>query len=91
MGLFYLYLAAEVHASFSSITLQSVLQLYDHTMRLPRHVVTVLPPVFRTNYCPHAFIMPMSGKCDVHADEKPKGKEKRKVMCQSMCENVCEK
>lgn len=66
--------------------MQSVLQLYDHTMRLPRHVVTVLLAIFRTNYCPHALIKPMYGKCDVHADEKPKGKKKRKVLCQNMCE-----
>jgi hypothetical protein len=30
----------------------------------------------------------MSGKCDVHADETPKGKEKRKLMYQNMCEKL---
>jgi len=46
--------------------------------------VTVLLAIFRTNYCPYALIMPMSGKYDVYADDKPKGKEKRKLMCQNM-------
>jgi hypothetical protein len=84
--LFYLYLAAEIHTNFSIITLQSVLKIYDHTTCLPTHGVTVYLTIFITNYCPHALIMPMSGKYDVHADEKPKGKEKRKAMCKNMHE-----
>ena len=72
---------AEVHAGCSSITLQSVLNLHDHTMCLPTLVVTVLLAIFRTKYCSHALIMPMSGKCDVHADGKPKGKEKCVKTC----------
>lgn len=76
--LLYLHLAADVHASVSSITLQSDLKVCDHSTCLPRYHMTVLLTIFRPNYFPHVLIMPMSGEGDVHADEQHKDKKKGK-------------